>query len=73
MVDALLTKFYNVIVHDDRIRPSHVSLYMALLHCWHLKGSQSPVYIKREQVMRMAKIKGLATYHNGIRQLATYG
>lgn len=68
-----LTFFFNAVIGDDRLRSSHISLYMALFHCWYLNGCRHPVAINRKQLMVLAKISGLATYHKCIRQLKEYG
>lgn len=68
-----LTKFYQAIQENNRISPSHIAVYMALFHRWHLNGFQNPVPITRRAVMQSAKISGLATYHRCIRDLHSFG
>lgn len=67
-----LTSFYKAIKQDNRISPSHIALYMALFECWNQNDFQNPILIKRQQVMEIAKISGLATYHRCIRELHQY-
>ena len=68
-----LTSFYIAIREDSRIGTSHVSLYMALFQFYNLNQFQNPVNIKRADVMEVAKISGLATYHKCIKDLADFG
>ena len=58
---------------DPRISPVHISLYMAILHCWRFQGYQNPIYVYAKDLMPVAKISGVATYHRSIRQLDEYG
>lgn len=67
-----LTRFFFVAREDHRIGPTHISVYMALLHLYDLNHLQNPVPITRSQVMTAAKIRGLATYHKCIRDLAAF-
>jgi hypothetical protein len=72
-VSGLLISFVSAIKSDTRIGPMHISLYMALLYSWHEQGLVNPIYIFSSQLMPLAKISGLATYHRTMRQLAEYG
>jgi hypothetical protein len=68
-----LASFYNSIREDNRISPSHISLYMAFFQYWNDNDFQNPVQFKRSEIMQAAKINGLATYHRCIKQLHEYG
>jgi hypothetical protein len=68
-----LTNFYEAIRENNRISPSHISLFMALFQCWNLNEFQNPFFISRRQIMQSAKISGLATYHRCIRDLHQFG
>jgi hypothetical protein len=54
---------------DDRLNPSHVSLYLALFQFWNMNRFQNPISINRSEVMRVSKIGSNATYHRCIKQL----
>ncbi|HTR29915.1 MAG TPA: hypothetical protein VMH27_11640 [Puia sp.] len=58
---------------DPRISPVHISLYMAILHCWRAQGCRNPICVYAKDLMPVAKISGVATYHRSIRQLDEYG
>jgi hypothetical protein len=68
-----LTSFFLAIREDNRIGPSHISLYMALFQFYNLNSFQNPVYITRAGVMQVAKITGFATYHKCMKDLANFG
>ena len=67
-----LTLFFSSIREDNRISPTHISLYMALFQIYILNSSQNPIEISRLTVMDRAKISGLATYHKCIKDLNDY-
>jgi hypothetical protein len=68
-----LTRFYNAIQNDARIGSSHISLYMALFQLYNLNGFKNPIDIYRKGVMRIAKIRGIATFHKCINDLTAFG
>jgi hypothetical protein len=68
-----LTEFYSAIREDQRIGPTHISLYMALFQFYNLNQFQNPVNITRAVLMGVAKISGLATYHKCIKDLNDFG
>lgn len=68
-----LTNFYEAIRYDQRIGPTHISLYMALFQFYNINRFQNPVNITRAGVMEVAKISGLATYHKCIKDLNEFG
>ncbi|SHI28814.1 hypothetical protein SAMN05443429_1013 [Cruoricaptor ignavus] len=68
-----LTGFYEKILNDDRLNPSHISLYLALFQFWNLNRFQNPVSISRSEMMKLSKISALSTYHKCISQLQDFG
>lgn len=68
-----LTSFFSAIRDDHRIGTSHISLYMALFQFYNLNHFCNPIHINRAEVMEVAKISGIATYHKCIKDLAEYG
>ncbi len=68
-----LSRFYIAILEDARINTTHISLYMALFQKWNLEGFQTPIQVKRWEVMELAKISSSATYHKCLNQLIEYG
>ncbi len=68
-----LSRFYQVIQEDNRISCTHISLYMAMFKIWSEMEFSGPVRFTRQQVMGIAKISGLATYHKCIKDLVAFG
>lgn len=54
---------------DERLNPTHVSLYLALFLFWNLNRFRNPISISRSEVMRVSKIGSNATYHRCIKDL----
>jgi len=68
-----LTGFYEAIAEDARIGVSHISLYMALMQEWNIRGGENPFKIERSKIMRDAKINARYTYNKCINNLQEYG
>ena len=68
-----LTGFFHKVAVDNRLNPTHVSLYMAIFQYWNAGRFQNPVCISRQELMRISKISAKATYHKCIKDLHTYG
>ncbi len=66
-------EFFITAAKNDRFTTMHISLYMVLIRFWMLNGFQNPVAITRREVMRLSKIRSIATYHKCIRELQTAG
>ena len=65
--------FFEHIIKDDRLLPSHISMYISLFQLWSFNSFRNPFRISREDVMKVSKIKSLATYHKCIRELHQAG
>ncbi|WP_341966235.1 hypothetical protein [Flavobacterium psychrophilum] len=68
-----LTGFFEKIVSDHSLNPTHISLYISLFQCWNTNRFQNPISITRDEVMRISKICSRATYHKCIRELHEKG
>lgn len=68
-----LTGFYDLIQQDERLNPTHISLYLALFQFWNVNHFQNPISISRNEMMRLSKISALGTYHKCIKQLQEFG
>jgi hypothetical protein len=68
-----LTGFFERVSNDERLNPTHVSLYMSLFQYWNINRFQNPISITRHEVMRISKIYSKATYHKCMRELHTFG
>ena len=70
---TLFTDFCKAIEDDPRISSTHISLYLALLQQWHQAGEFNPFIIKRNSIMRIAKISARCTYNKYINNLQDFG
>lgn len=55
---------------DNRLNPTHISLYIALFQLWNSNFFREEFYINREEVMQYAKIGSKSTYHRCIKELS---
>ena len=62
LLNAAFEKFY----FDDRLNPTHISLYMALFQEWNSSRFMEEFYVNRRELMRVAKIGSKSTYHRCI-------
>jgi hypothetical protein len=69
----VLEKFMSGIDKDPRICLSHIGLFSVLLHVREEQGGNEPFPIKREELMKAAKISSTATYFKILGQLHEYG
>ncbi len=55
---------------DNRLNPTHISLYVALFQLWNHNFFREEFHINREEVMDFSKIGSKSTYHKCIKQLS---
>lgn len=58
---------------DNRLLPTHLSLFTGLFVCWQRNGFISPFNVTRKTLMAFSKVASIATYHKSIRELDEYG
>lgn len=68
-----LSGFFDKVSTDNRLNPTHVSLYVSLFQFWNACRFNNPISISRNEVMKISKICSTATYHKCIRELNNYG
>ena len=68
-----LSGFFQKVAVDNRLNPTHVSLYMAVFQFWNAERFRNPVTISRQELMRISKISAKATYHKCIKDLHNFG
>ncbi|MFT3752884.1 MAG: hypothetical protein QM800_08395 [Paludibacter sp.] len=68
-----LSGFFQKVAVDNRLNPTHVSLYMAVFQFWNSEKFRNPVTISRQELMRISKISAKATYHKCIKDLHNFG
>jgi len=64
-----LTGFFDKVVDDRDLNPTHISLYIALFQFWNCNRFRNPISISRDEIMRISKISSKATYHKCLREL----
>jgi len=64
---------FDQIEKDDRLQPSHISIYIVLLNIWHKKEFKNPMNITRKEILLASKVKSKATYHKCMKELHEYG
>lgn len=55
---------------DNRLNPTHISLYMALFQLWNNNRFKELFYVNRDEVMQLSKIGSKSTYHRCIKELS---
>ena len=68
-----LTGFFDKIINDHSLNPTHISLYIALFQFWNCNRFRNPISISRDEVMRISKISSKATYHKCLKNLHALG
>src|SRR5699024_7334037 len=67
-----LKSVFLLFAKDNRLNPTHISLYMALFQLWNHNRFPDRFYVNREEVMRLAKIGAKSTYHRCVKDLNNY-
>ncbi|OYX28902.1 MAG: hypothetical protein B7Z06_00275 [Flavobacteriales bacterium 32-35-8] len=57
---------------DNRLNPTHISLYVALFQLWNQNYFKPEFYINREEVMSFSKIGSKSTYHRCVKELSLW-
>jgi hypothetical protein len=68
-----LSDLMNCVAFDERCRPAHLSLYMALCNCWINNHFKKFFNISRRHLMKTSHIQSTATYHRIINDLRDFG
>ena len=68
LLNAAFEKFF----FDDRLNPTHISLYMALFQEWNSSRFADEFYVNRRELMRVAKIGSKSTYHRCVTDLDSW-
>lgn len=68
----LLNTAFSTFYFDDRLNPTHISLYMALFQEWNSSRFANDFYVNRRDLMRVAKIGSKSTYHRCVTDLDSW-
>jgi len=69
LLNAAFEKFF----FDDRLNPTHISLYMALFQEWNSSRFAVEFYVNRRDLMLASKIGSKSTYHRCVTDLDSWG
>ena len=64
-----LASFFDRVSIDERLNPTHVSMYVSLFQFWNANRFQNPISISRNELMKVSKISAKATYHKCMKEL----
>jgi hypothetical protein len=68
-----LAGFFDRVASDERLNPTHVSMYVSLFQFWNASRFQNPISISRNELMKVSKISAKATYHKCMKELDDFG
>ncbi|MEQ3676067.1 MAG: hypothetical protein ABNH19_12850 [Dokdonia sp.] len=68
LLNAAFEKFFS----DDRLNPTHISLYMALFQEWNSSRFADEFYVNRRDLMMASKIGSKSTYHRCVTELDSW-
>lgn len=64
--------FFEKAAKDNRLLPSHISLFTAMVHCSKNIDKKTFFKISRKRLMLFSRIKSIATYHKCMADLVAY-
>ncbi len=70
---TLLTAYLHKIVDDNRLKPVHLSLSLAIFDTWIKSNFEQPFRVSRSELMRASRIRSYATYHKALKELQQSG
>jgi hypothetical protein len=62
-----------LLCRDERIKVWHISAYMAIIQLWHQGNCRNPIFVTRGRIMKLARIRSIATYHKYLKELEQFG
>lgn len=68
-----LTGFFDKVSKEEKLNPTHISLYMSLFQYWNVNRFVNPISISRSEMMSISKICSKATYHKVMKDLHELG
>ena len=66
-------KFMHELASDIRLKPTHISLCIALCHAWVRSNFQNVFQVSRSKLMAASRIQSRATYHKVMKELQAFG
>lgn len=68
-----LNTVFEKFLKDNRLNPTHISLYMALFQVWNSTRFSEEFFVIRDEVMKQSKIGSKSTYHRCLKELDSFG
>ncbi len=68
-----LMTFMHELASDLRLKPTHISLCLALCHAWVRSNFQNYFQVSRSKLMAASRIQSRATYHKVMKDLQAFG
>lgn len=68
-----LCTIHILFTDDNRLTPSHISLYMAVFQMWNISRFSPSLLIIRSELMQISKVRSKSTYHRTIKELHDFG
>jgi hypothetical protein len=69
----LLRTFLEKAMHDKRLAPYHISVYVGIFQQWVGQRFKNPMTVVRNDLMSLSKLNGKATYYRALRELHEFG
>jgi hypothetical protein len=67
-----IPKIMELFQEDERLQPTHISLYFALYQAWSQNRFENPFPVDLKKLMKSAKIKSLSIYINCFQDLKNW-
>ncbi|MGG5508282.1 MULTISPECIES: hypothetical protein [unclassified Myroides] len=68
-----LNNWFELMKTKEEIKPTHISLYLALFYLWNQNRFASVFSINRQEMMNIGKIGSFTTYSKCMRELHSWG
>ena len=68
-----LARFMIQAAQNTKVLPTHISLYLALFWSWKQNNYCEPFAVYRKELMALAHINSIATYHKCMKDLSNLG
>lgn len=68
-----LNHWFSLLEKAPMVRPTHISLYVALFNVWNKQRFADPIYVTRSDLMEISKIGSKTTYSQCMTDLHHWG
>lgn len=67
-----LNAVFSLFSKDNRLNPTHISLYLAFFQIWNYNRFRDSFHVNRDDIMKLSKIGSKSTYHRCTKELHHY-